>query len=274
MRENNEDRAAPKIMSGILKVKSRTLLTPHYIRLILEGEHLKNFSMAQVGDNNKLLIPTDPAVPMQLPLAPKSKQENGAAGAIVRTYTLRDLNTHKGEMTVDFVAHGENGPASKWALNAKKGDQIGVLMKMKGKELYMEADFYALIGDHTALPVISVILSQLPSDAKGVAIIEVPGPEDTLTLEKPENISVSWIYNPTPEKGSSLFGEVERIDFPKNLRKFVFSAGEFHSIKVIQNYFRNSDFLRHEWRAYSYWKAGQSEDKSSADRAAVAHRGN
>jgi NADPH-dependent ferric siderophore reductase len=42
----------------------------------------------------------------------------------MRTYTIRRLAGD--QLDVDFVLHGDNGPASRWALRAQEGDAIQI----------------------------------------------------------------------------------------------------------------------------------------------------
>ncbi|WP_415213566.1 siderophore-interacting protein [Shinella sp.] len=44
----------------------------------------------------------------------------------VRTYTVRRLDPEVGTIDVDFVLHGDHNLGSRWALNARPGDVIGV----------------------------------------------------------------------------------------------------------------------------------------------------
>lgn len=134
------------VMQGMLTIKSKKYLSPHYVRIVLEGEEISNFKNAQVGDNNKIAFPDSKL----------SGKEN------LRTYTLRALDLEAQEMTIDFVVHGDDGIASLWATDSKIGDRLQVFMKEKNKQLFKQADWTLLMGDHTAIPVISVILEQLP----------------------------------------------------------------------------------------------------------------
>jgi len=59
---------------------------------------------------------------------------------IIRTYTHRGIDLEKKEIWIDFVVHGEEGPASAWAANSKPGDALGVMMKRGKKELYSPAE--------------------------------------------------------------------------------------------------------------------------------------
>lgn len=256
-----------EIMKAVLTVKEKTYLSPHYIRVILEGEGIHEFANANVGDNNKIIIPQNGMV--QLP----SRGERGSERPLMRTYTLRALDLAKQEMAVDFVAHGDNGPASRWAIHAETGDQLGVAMKVKSRPLFQPADWYLLAGDHTALPVISVILEQLPADAKGKIFLEVHNAEDVLELTKPEGVELQWIFNAEPGKVQTL-PEAIRNTLLADGSKFIYVAAEYSSANEIQQYLRNHDGLdRSEWQTYSYWKYGQSEDSSSEERRGSMHRG-
>lgn len=248
------------MMKGVLKLKEKRYVTPHYLRVVLEGEELENFKDARVGDNNKLAIPKDKNVPLSL-------EESANPNYTIRTYTLKGLDLEKGEMTIDFVTHGDVGVASLWAINAEKGDEIGVFMKAKTKPFYQLADWYCFVGDHPALPVISTILELLPEDAVGSVILEVYGHEDVIELQKPKNIEITWLFNSTPGQNSTLVEKFSDFDLNAHKKPFIFVAAEYNSVKAIQKILRNIENLeRKQWYAYSYWKYGQAEDKSKFQR--------
>ncbi|GLB48759.1 siderophore-interacting protein [Neptunitalea lumnitzerae] len=254
----------PQLMKAVLTVKEKQVLTPHYIRIILEGEDLGIYAQANEGDNNKILIPLDKSAKLTLPDGPV---KGGDAKLAMRTYTMRSLDLEKGEMAIDFVMHGETGPASTWAIHAEKGDELGVLMKVKTKPLFQSAAYYFIMGDHTALPVISVMLEKLPKDASGDVLIEVYSEDDVLDLVKPANVNVKWVCNNAPGDTSMLLPEFKRYDITKETDKFVFAAAEFNVIKEIQEVLRADDTLeRKNWYAFSYWKHGVAEDASANDR--------
>ncbi|SFB84751.1 NADPH-dependent ferric siderophore reductase, contains FAD-binding and SIP domains [Flexibacter flexilis DSM 6793] len=277
MSEQMTHEERPVGMQAILTVKEKIFLTPHYIRIVLEGEGVANFEHARVGDNNKIIVPETPTSPIVLPDFSRGGRGGASGGGnrpIVRTYTLRALDLANKLMTIDFVAHGDNGPASRWAMQAKAGDQLGVLMKVKDKQLFAVADWYCLVADHTALPVVSVILEQLPASARGKAIIEVHSPDDVLPLQKPENVEIIWTFNAEAGAKTTLpafLSQENWADYAGS--KFVFAAAEQSAIAVIQQLLRNNTALeRHEWQTYSYWKYGQSEDTSSEERRSMSRR--
>lgn len=269
MKTENKIKEKPVMMRGVLTVKEKVFLSPHYIRIILEGNDLYKFKEANIGDNNKLIIPKEQNAEVVLPDLKQGK--NRDENTSVRTYTLRNLDLEKGEMAIDFVMHGETGPASKWAMHAEKGNQLGVLMKSKRKPLFQPADWFLLAGDHTAVPVISAILEKLPSKARGNVILEVYDAEDTLELQKPMGVTITWTFNKTPGENSTLVNFLKTIDLSKESSKFIFAAAEYHAIKEIQQLLRKEDNLaRKDWYAFSYWKYGQAEDASASVRRGLS----
>lgn len=51
----------------------------------------------------------------------------GGAVPAIRTYTARAVRTHLNEVDIDVAVHGDSGPASSWALQARPGDVLAIL---------------------------------------------------------------------------------------------------------------------------------------------------
>lgn len=260
-------REMPAIMSGVLTLKEKKYVSTHYIRIVLTGEDIANFKDANVGDNNKIAIPKSKDVVLNS--ASLQQRETVKENFYIRTYTLRALDLEQGEMVVDFVAHGDVGPASSWAIQSEVGDKLGVMMKVKNKPLFPEeANRYFLFGDHTALPVVSVMLETLPTEAKGEVFLEVFDESDMLDLEAPKGIKVNWFLNSKPGEQSSLFTKLSQLNLAT--KDFVFAACEHGFANLMQAHLREQAVLdRKDWQVYAYWKYGVSEDASAADRRPV-----
>lgn len=263
-----------KLTAGqiIVSVTKKEIITPHLIRVYLHGEGVEQFERTTLGDNNKILIPPEGVKQVHFPTFDAEKREWNhppkVVAPAVRTYTHRGIDVAKQELVVDFVNHGETGPASKWALHAQVGDQLGVMMRTEPRELYPPADWYLLVGDATAIPVLSAILETLPADKKGVCIIEVHGKDDEQLLPTNADIEFIWLHNASPQNGSELADFVRSIAIPETT-KFGYVAAEFSSVKQIRSYLRvEKKWQQKELYAYSYWKFGMSEDKSQSDRQA------
>ena len=72
-----------------------------------------------------------------------------------RTYTVRRWDEAAGELTLDFVSHGDEGLAGPWAAAAVPGDQIA--LQGPGGEYAPDpaADWHLFAGDASALPAIA-----------------------------------------------------------------------------------------------------------------------
>ncbi|MGG7469745.1 siderophore-interacting protein [Chryseobacterium arthrosphaerae] len=236
---------------SVFRMKDKKFLTPHLIRTVFDIDDHQAELLAYVrsGSNNKIFIP-------------HSSEEHDIS---VRTYTNRKIDLEARELTVDFVSHGDNGPASAWALQAVPGDTMEIGMKQNTRPLVPEADFYLLVGDATALPVICAIAEQLPSYVTAKIILEVHGKEDELIVCSAADISVEWLHNPQPEKGSDLAEQARKTEFPQGiLKEYVYIAAEYTTVHELRHYFRTTlQWDPHGLYACSYWRAGQSEDEHS-----------
>ncbi|MCJ7936210.1 MAG: siderophore-interacting protein [Chryseobacterium sp.] len=238
-----------KKIRSVFSVKNKSFLTPHLIRVVFEmnEDQVKLLACVQSGYNNKLFIPS---------------VEKGSE-PIIRTYTNRKVDLKNRELTIDFVAHGENGPASAWALKANPGDILEIGMKESTKPLVPDADFYLFVGDSTALPVICSIVEQLPSYVTAKIILEVHDKKDELILCSAADVSVEWLHNSHPEKGSLLADLTRRVEFPSGiLKEYIYIAAEYTTVHQLRNYFKT--YLNWDPQgiyACSYWRAGQAENR-------------
>lgn len=251
-------------------VTTKEFLSPHLIRIKLKVEAIHEFQNATIGDNNKILVPPPGVNKIYFP---ETDPETGAPlvapehlTPVRRTYTHSGIDLDRGEIFIDFVHHGDNGPASAWALNCEVGDVLGIMMRTHPKELFPTVDHLFLIGDATALPAIMAMLKQASKQTRVTAIIEVHGQEDQLELPDNDNINIHWLHNQSPEKGSKLAEKAMSLPLPEESR-FAFVAAEFDTVKELRNYFRKEkQWDRTELSAYSYWRSGVAEDRSEKDR--------
>lgn len=253
-----------------LTVCRKEYITPHYIRVFLTGNGVEQIADTTVGVHNKIFIPPKGINKAYFPEFDAATrhwiaQPEGVRPSM-RTYTHRGIDLEKKEVWIDFVAHGDEGPASEWAINAKSGSVLGIMMKGRKKELYPKAESYVLVGDATAIPVLGAILEDLPETAKGICIIEVHGKEDEQHLQTKANIQFQWLHNRNPQKESKLPEAVKRLLLPEKNR-YAFVAAEYSAVKKIRHYLRDEkDWQRKDFSAISYWKAGESEDVSARER--------
>ena len=261
----------PIISKYVFKVTSKQEITPHYIRVKLKSDEAIDFGQCTPGANNKIFIPPAGQKKVQFATFNAEKGEwempEEHIKPLVRTYTHRQFDAETQEITIDFVNHGDNGPASSWARAAQLNDQLGVAMKIRETVHYPNVDWYFLIGDATAIPVICCILESLPKTAKGICLIEIPTEEDKHPELQHPGFQIQWLINPHPEKESSLAAEAQKLMLPEELSKFAYIACEYNTVKNLRVYFKEQlNWSNKDFYAFSYWKAGVAEDKSAQDR--------
>lgn len=227
------------------------------IRVIFGGPELAGFPEGREGGNCKLLIPE----------AGETKDRFAArlrAGSsqIKRIYTVRRFDAVRQELTIDFVAHGDDGPASRWASRAAPGAFLGFAGPSAPKVTRFDADWYLVAADPSAIPVAAAALEAMPRDARGVAILEVTSDADRQSIDMPDGIDVHWMVHPEPHMSSTAQEELIRsLVWPPG-RVQTCIAGESGVIKSLRSFLANEKQVPHEDTYISgYWKIGLVEDE-------------
>jgi NADPH-dependent ferric siderophore reductase len=122
-------------------------------------------------------------------------------------------------LVVDLVVHehGAQGPACRWALGARPGDEIQVIAPHRLGLEYGGTEFapselrnLLLVADETALPALARILADLKPGFSGHAFVEVPSIEDALTVDVPDGFAITWLTRDGAQHGRRLVEEVRR----------------------------------------------------------------
>ncbi|OJA06948.1 siderophore-interacting protein [Halomonas sp. QHL1] len=147
-----------------------------------------------------------------------------------RTYTIRALRPEHAEVDVEFVLHGDNGPASRWAMHARPGDRLAMTAptaNAEGPKLGYEwkppqgVRRILIIADETALPAAARImetLDGLPLKPKVEALLEVPRSDDVQPL--PQAANLSWLARdaePGCQHGELLLRALRDIDLQQEI---------------------------------------------------------
>ncbi|MEM1174335.1 MAG: siderophore-interacting protein [Pseudomonadota bacterium] len=242
----------PRTLSVIRKHQ----LTPHMLRVTFGGDDLSDFPQNPNSAHIKLRLtePEDPSIEKP----------------VLRTYTVRHFDPVKLEMAVDFVLHESDGPASQWATNCTVGETIRIMGPGPTKLVDHDADWFLLVGDMSALPAIAANIEMLPSDARGMAIIEVINEEDQQDFATPDDLQIRWCVNSDPEQDNSvLFDAVNEFAWLDG-RPSVWVAGEFSQSLAIRRFLvQERNVTRHDMYASSYWQIGQTEDGHRVSKASL-----
>lgn len=187
----------------------RERLSPSLSRLTFSGEEVREMATHAADQRIKIFFPDADGRPAALPKTPDWlsvwKGQDAAARAPMRTYTIRALRADEGEVDVDFVLHGETGPASAWATRAATGDAVQIVAPVQGFE--GEAGGYEwrppegvrrllLMADETGLPAAAGILEDIAgwaSPPPTQVFLEVPEEADGIPLPSWPGLVVRWL---------------------------------------------------------------------------------
>ena len=167
-------------------------LTPRTVRVVATGE-LAGWEPGDPGAHFKVFVP------------------DGDGDTAMRTYTVRRFDPQADALTVDFVLHGD-GPASEWAQRARSGDRFEV--SGRARSGFVPHGSCVMAGDQAALPAIAAIAESAPSEARIVALVEVPDAEEQLELTSPASLDVRWLHRDGQPACESLVSAVERLELP------------------------------------------------------------
>ncbi|CQD24970.1 siderophore-interacting protein [Mycolicibacterium conceptionense] len=138
------------------EVVHREQLTDHMVRLVLgaNGDSgFGKFSPNEFSDAYAKLVIVPANVDVSVlpkPLTLDSFQELPVElRPTVRTYTVRKVDRERGEITIDFVVHGEQGVAAPWAAAAVPGQPAYLMGPSGAYTPDPAADWHLLAGDES-----------------------------------------------------------------------------------------------------------------------------
>ncbi|MEU6572150.1 siderophore-interacting protein [Streptomyces sp. BPPL-273] len=237
-------------------------LSPHMARVVLGGEGLKEFSAGRYTDHYvKLVFPLEGVrYPEPFDIAAIRRDFPRDQWPRTRTYTVRRWDPDAGELSVDFVHHGDRGLAGPWAATVKPGEEIHLIGPGGGYAPRAEADWHLLAGDESALPAIGAALEALPAGAVAKAFIEVSGPEEEQEIQTRADAEITWLHRGERQIGDALREAVSGFDFPAGtVHGFV--HGEAHTVKGLRHHLRLERGLTRDQLSISgYWRRGADED--------------
>jgi len=226
-----------------LTVAETTRLTPHMIRIRLEGADLADFNSLSPDDHIKLFF-------------------GGAGGGKpeMRDYTPRAFDRAAQSLTLDFAVH-EAGPATAWALQARPGDPLEVGGPRGSQVVAPVFDWYLLIGDETALPAIGRRVEELPEGVSVITLVGVPGAEDEQVFDSRATQTAFWVHR-APEAADDpapMLAALEKLALPPG-KGFVWIAAEARVARALRDHV--TGVMGHPlqyMKASGYWTRGVAD---------------
>jgi NADPH-dependent ferric siderophore reductase len=252
-----------------LEVCRTERLTPHMIRIVAGGPELATFPDTPYTDRYVKIVFPRPGVVYPEPFdVEKIRAELPRdQWPSTRTYTVRAFDPAAGELTIDFVHHGDSGIAGPWAAAARPGDVLRLLGPGGAYAPDPEADWHLMVGDESALPAIGAACERVPVDVQVLAVLEVGDAAEEQPLICPGRLRATWLHR-DPAAPDQLVAAVRALDFPPG-RVHAFVHGEAGFVRDVRRHLLDERGVPREWLSVSgYWRRGRDEDGWRADKAA------
>ncbi|GAA4670772.1 siderophore-interacting protein [Phytohabitans rumicis] len=256
----------------MLAVETTEWLTPHLVRVVASGESLADFSDNGYTDAYVKLLFVDPELGVEPPydLAALRAAQPSHLQPVLRTYTLRWVDSAARRLAIDFVTHGDTGVAAVWAMKAAPGDRLVVSGPGGAYAPDPAVGWHVFAGDLSALPAIAASLDALPGHANGVAHIEISDPADILDLKCPEQVALNWLVNTDHGDTAFLARAVANGHWPSAPATpgavQVFAHGERESVKAVRKVLHARGIPREAISISGYWARGRTEDAFQAEK--------
>lgn len=255
----------------VAQVTRVTSLTPHMTRVTFTGNDLAGLVVGGPDSYIKLFFPS--SAPDSLTLLPSFTgdirgwyQQYFAISADVRpplrTYTVRAYRPDVEEIDVDFVVHGDTGPATRWVQSAAPGCEVAFVGPAGKYAQPSHAEWLLLAGDESALPAIGGIVEGLAAGTHARVFVEVPTPDDEQLLHTAGNAHVEWCHRGASSPGERLLTALRSARLPAG-RPYAWVAGEAGMVKQVRRHLVQDRGIEKDAITFSgYWRVGVSEEDS------------
>ncbi|MGR6901142.1 siderophore-interacting protein [Glutamicibacter sp. BSL13] len=234
-----------------VKLAAREWLAEDYVRIRLEGEDLRDFSLPGQDDHLRIF----------------PGQERVEAFDVMRSLPSREYTPlywgstdHGGWLDLEFAVHGQEGLAARWAAGASLGAPA-VLGGPRGSlQVQGHPDGWLLAGDETAIPQIRRYAALIAEGAPATVLIEVPDAAHEVTIDTVA--PVEYVHRGEAPAGSALETRLDAVTADERPEGDVFGfvAAEQSIVRPARA------LLANRWRIDSdrfvvkgYWKRGEAE---------------
>ncbi|MET4921220.1 siderophore-interacting protein [Streptomyces sp. PSRA5] len=253
-------RKSPKVHEA--RVVRGQRITPHMVRLVLGGDGPAGLEAGEFTDHYVKLLFAPEGVSYPEPFDMDRVREDfpREQWPATRTYTVREWNRAAGEITIDFVVHGDEGLAGPWAAAAKPSDTVLFLGPGGSYAPDPAADWHLFVGDESALPAIAASVEQAPEGARIHVFVEVEGADEEQKIAAPAGAEIVWLHRGGRPVGEALVAAVRALDFPTgDVHAFV--HGEAGFVKELRRHLRHDRQIPRERLSISgYWRLGQDDE--------------
>ncbi|MFF2540119.1 siderophore-interacting protein [Streptomyces cyaneofuscatus] len=184
----------------------------------------------------------------------------------MRGFTVRSYDRERNAMTVDFVLHGDGGPASRWGGAARPGDVLGMVgpSSLYARPLPSGARRMLLAGDETALPAIATVLEALPGTTSALVYAEIADAGEEVELPAAAGgVEVRWVHR---DLGGSLVAAVRGAGAGLDGVDAAWVAGEASAVRALRRHLVGERGLPKGAVEFSgYWRRALTQDDAPTE---------
>ncbi|MEW2547257.1 siderophore-interacting protein [Streptomyces sp. NPDC047002] len=253
---------------------------PSTLRVTFTGTDLAHFASLGLDQSLSLFLPRPG---QERPVLPREhgggwwaawQEIDEGERAVMRSYTLRALRRGPDEIDVDFVLHGDLGPASRWAARAVPGQRVVVLGPRVADNAAVRfrlpgsADSVLIWADETALPAAEAILAALPAGIAADVWIDVPRTADRRPLQTAADARIAWQVAedaPNAARGARALAAM-RAAARRGTRPYAWLSGESTAVRSLRRMLvRERGMAKSDVTFVGYWRQGATEDQTRAE---------
>lgn len=256
-----------------VQVRGVARITPQMARITLHAPGLADMTSVAPDQQIKLFFPRTPGTEPQVPAMPADGDVGRwhrsylempeSTRPWMRAYTIRYHRPESAEIDVDFVLHGDEGPASAWAGRARPGDVLGMLGPAAGRRHpgpEHDPDVWLLAGDETALPAIGAMMESLPAGARAEVLVEVPDAAERQEIDCAADARVHWLARDGAAHGDLLARRLADTPIGEG-SVFAWLAGEAGMVRKLRRHLVNDRGVAKSDIAFTgYWRRDLTQD--------------
>jgi NADPH-dependent ferric siderophore reductase len=252
--------ARPRPVMRAVRVSKVENVTPHLVRVTLEGDELQGFATRGPAEHMRIFFP-EPGQPR--PVMPQRDEQGrpleGQPRPTSRVYTPRRWQPETNQLQVEIVLHDEvEGPGATWARGVKPGAEVVVSGPAGPYNVDASAEWFVIAGDHAGLPAIETVLETLPAGARATVYAEVPDAAEEIALHSAASFETVWLHADHEVPGKRLTEALRQAELPQgNGRVFVAcEAGAMREIK--RHLLHERNLPREAVHTHGYWQHGEA----------------
>lgn len=221
-----------------LTVARVTDLTTHLRRITLVGDQLAGFRSLGPEDHVKVFFPSPTGDRIMRDYTPARFRESGESGGP--------------ELDLDFVVHGDSGPATAWASSAAPGSTLSIGGPRGSRLAPRGYRRFVLLADESSLPALSRWIEATRFDAEVIAFVQS---DDVNVFDYPvaggDRVAVTRIA-PGAEAALTALGGLHL-----DADTYVWAAGEATALIPVRRRLRRElGLTREQVKVDGYWKLG------------------